>query len=186
MNRSAGLTLKEEFAPMGQLKTPSPAPPSNCDDDWKITCHEAGHAIVAVLHEITFDSVHRGDGEDNEVEVNSSPLDDENDDWTDDTLRQWQQFCAAGAAAERLLFQNERQHAIGRDKFLHEKLEQRLNRHRADGFDEDVRAAMRLLDPCLIDNVAKELATKRKLTYDEVANLIEYRPSWEGSAPAKK
>jgi hypothetical protein len=171
---------------MDQLKTPSPTPPLNCDDDRKITCHEAGHAIVAVLHEITFDYVERGNSEEGQVEVGSNPINDMDDGWSNDALRQWQHFYAAGAAAERILFQNERQHALKQDKHLHEKLEQRLNQHRAHGFEEDIQAAMKLLDACLIDKVAKELATKRHVTYDEVAKLIEYRPSWGGSAPATK
>jgi hypothetical protein len=151
------------------------------DEDWKINCHEAGHAIVAVRHEITFDCVKRADGEKDEVFVAPNPVDDnecEWCEWSDAELMRVQEYYAAGAAAERIMFQEERQHASREDRCNHDKLERQLNRQREFGFEEDVQGAMRLLDRCSIEKVAARLQEKRTLDFDEVARTIGYTPSW--------
>ena len=74
------------------------------EEAWKITCHEAGHAVAGVRLNVPFTHVERGDGEHGAVPVGVGPVDAPDHDWTDDEISRWQQFYAAGAAAEKLLF----------------------------------------------------------------------------------
>jgi hypothetical protein len=151
----------------------------NDDDAWRISCHEAGHAIVAVRLLLPFDSVERGLGDQGFVD-GSNPIDDDEDQcWPNDCLRKYQCFYAAGAAAEKLLFELWREPALRVDRKHHALIEQRLNQHRTSGFDEDIQAAARLLKACEVESVAKQLAQKRKLTFAEVAELIGCQLPWD-------
>ena len=103
------------------------------EEQWQITCHEAGHAIVAVRHRILFDYVERGEGEHGLVKLTIDPL-GPNNGLDESQLLQYQEFYAGGAAAERLLFNTDRDYALRVDKCCHNKLEQQMNRHRNLGF----------------------------------------------------
>jgi hypothetical protein len=170
---------------MDQLRTRSPTPPPNCDEGWKIACHEAGHTIVAVLHEIPFDKVLRGDGEEGEVEVGVNPIDDEEIGLSNEQLKQWQEFYAAGAAAERAIFGEERRYAANRDMCHHGKLESRLPANRDLGFEDDVRTVLVQMDASVIRDVAGQLRVRRSLTFDVVAQAMGHTPSWEVTATPK-
>jgi len=78
------------------------------EEDWKIACHEAGHAVAAVRQMICFDTAKVGPNEFGEVSPTWNPIDDEDRDWTDSQRVQYQLVYAAGAAAERLIFGRER------------------------------------------------------------------------------
>ena len=71
------------------------------EEAWQITCHEAGHAVVGVRHQIVFLHVERGDGECGQVPVGVGPIENPTRTWTQDELSRWQQFYAGGAAAEQ-------------------------------------------------------------------------------------
>ena len=146
---------------------------------WKTSCHEAGHAIVAVLYELPFDYVERGMGEDDgEVVVGNGPF-EEGSDAPPVELAEWQQFYAAGAAAERIMFGSERAYGIVNDVKKHLRVERMLQQSRVDPFNADVGSAMKMLDRRDIEVVATKLVQTRKLNFDEVAKLIGYIPSWE-------
>ena len=148
------------------------------DEAWKITCHEAGHAIFAVRHGIIFESVKRGTGEHGIVKLCANPIDNPEEQWSPRELQVWQEFYAAGAAAERLLFDTDRYYALRSDISNHAVLERRLNRERASGFEEDVQSATRQLDSCSIEVVARELQSKTDMTFEEVAAVIGGSVPW--------
>jgi hypothetical protein len=149
------------------------------EEHWQITCHEAGHAIVAVRRGITFQHVIRGDGEHGEVELAVNPIDDPEGDFDAVRLSHYQEFYAGGAAAERLMFGTDRAYALRCDEDCHEKLERRLGRCRNQGFEEDIQSALKILDHCSVEKVAKELADKGKLNMEQVAALTGCRLPWE-------
>jgi hypothetical protein len=142
------------------------------DDDRRITCNEAGHAIVAVYKKIPFTRVWRGREEDGGVCLGVNPVDNWKLAWMEPRIREYQEFYAAGAAAERIMFKKDREGVVAIDKGNHGKLDRRLNRTRKDGFEEDIQAAMRLLDRRLIERVVKQLDAKAEMTFEEVAEII--------------
>jgi len=74
------------------------------DEAWQITCHEAGHAVVAVRFVFNFHYVERGEGEHGKMEPCGCPLNHRELNWPLTAISQWQQWYAAGVAAEWLLF----------------------------------------------------------------------------------
>jgi hypothetical protein len=107
------------------------------EEEWQITCHEAGDAIVGARLQISFLHVERGDGEHGEVHIGVGPIEDPDGDWTEDEISRWQQFYAAGAAAEKLLFGDYREYASRRDRYLHEVLEKRWRPNRSGAWEKD-------------------------------------------------
>lgn len=148
------------------------------EEHWQITCHEAGHAIVAVRLQISFLYVERGGGEQGEVCVGGGPIEIPENDWTQDEISQWQQFYAAGAAGELLLFGKYREYGSRHDRVLHTKLEERRSSDRNCGWALDVQCAVKVLDRESVEVVAKELDKRKKLTEEQVCRLLGTRPSW--------
>jgi hypothetical protein len=149
------------------------------DDEWKIACHEAGHAIVAVRHRIAFTSAEVGPSDHGMVAPALNPVDDEEHEWSEDAVNRYQQFYAAGAAAERLLFNDERKQALKLDKNCHERIERRRLQPRACGFEDDIRAAMALFDLISVRTVARKLQAQRVLTVEDVCMAMGCSPWWE-------
>jgi hypothetical protein len=150
--------------------------PEEC---WQISCHEAGHAIVAVRLGIIFEYVERGEGEHGVVELIANPIDNPEIDWDKSTLQQFQVFYAGGGAAERLFSDSGREYALKGDRCCHEKLEQQLKQHRSEGFEEDITFAIEILDRCAVEKVAKELDKGGRLAFDDVAAIIGCKVPWE-------
>jgi len=146
------------------------------EEAWQITCHEAGHAVVGVRHQINFLHVERGDGEHGEVPVGVGPIENPSRNWTQDEISRWQQFYTAGAAAEQLLFGAYREYGSSHDRCLHDVLEKRWRPNRCGGWDQDIQSAMKLLDRESIVNVAKELDRQKKLTDEQVYELLGCAP----------
>jgi hypothetical protein len=147
-------------------------------ENWQITCHEAGHAVLAVRFNMSFLSVERGDGAQGQLEACGNPLSNPDRGWSKEVIAQWQQFYAAGAAAELLLFGSYREYACSRDTILHDQLERMRPDGRRDGWAKDVDSAVKLLDRESIEKVAKKLDQERKLTDEEVYQLFGMRPPW--------
>jgi hypothetical protein len=148
-------------------------------DEWTIACHEAGHAIIAIRHRIAFTSAEIGPNEHGMVEPSMNPIDDDELEWTKEDVKRYQEFYAAGAAAERLMFRKEREHAQTSDKSCHEQLERLGEQIRSSGFEEDVEAAIGLLDRTLIEAVARKLRDHGKLTVEDVCAEMKCSPWWE-------
>jgi hypothetical protein len=146
-------------------------------EDWMITCHEAGHAVVGVRHEIAFENVVRGDGEYGEVPVGVGPI--ERGNGTQDEISRWQQFYAAGAAAERLLFGEYREYGSARDRYLHGELEKLRHSNRDEGWDRDIQSALSVLDRDSVERVAKELDRVKNLSVEQVYELLGCVPPWD-------
>ena len=150
------------------------------EEAWQITCHEAGHSIVAARLGLPFQRVVRGDGEHGEVEVCWSPVDDgPTRDRDQDVLSRWQQFYAAGAATEILLFDSYRAFASRHDQACHDLIEKRRCPIRADAWEQDIRLAKQILDRDSVDTVARELARRGELSDKEVCELLKCPLSWE-------
>jgi hypothetical protein len=157
--------------------------PTSAAEAWKITCHEAGHAVVAVCLGIHFIFVENNGGVHDKVEVGVTPLDltpnGKPSGGTQDLLLRWQQFYAGGAAAELLLFSKLREEydhfAYGEDRRLHGEYERLRGKNRADAWDQDVRSAMKVLERASIQSlqeVARELGKEKKLDEDKVYDLL--------------
>lgn len=149
-------------------------------DDWRICCHEVGHAIVAVTLRIPLVKISRGEGTRGCVEPIHS---------AEDTIKdkaKFQLFLAAGAAAERIVFGTEERTfgyivaPLESDIIQHQKLDYRKRPH---GFEADICCAMRLLE-CgggtgKVSEIARLLRKKRDddgtegaMTQEEVAQMI--------------
>jgi hypothetical protein len=136
-------------------------------DDWRICCHEAGHAIVAVKLAIMLERIARGEGTKGVVEPFHDPDCNEPHD-----RASFQLFYAGGAASERLVFGTEARtfdyiaDPLEDDKKKHRGLE---CRGRPNAFEADVDEAMLLLG-----------GDKAKKTIEEVANLLGQRRDEDG------
>jgi hypothetical protein len=148
------------------------------EEAWQITCHEAGHAVGAVRLQIPFSHIERGDGEHGEVAVGVGPIENPNRNRTQDEISRWQQFYAAGAAGEQVLFGCYREYASRRDRYLHEVLEKRWCPNRSGGWDQDIQFAMKVLDRESIEKVAQKLDQHKKLTDEQVCELLGCAPPW--------
>jgi hypothetical protein len=148
------------------------------EEAWQITCHEAGHAVAGVRLQIPFCHVERGDNEYGEVEVGVNPIEEPSGDWTQDEISRWQQFYAAGAATEQLLFGSYREYASRGDRCLHDVLEKRRRANRSDGWDQDIQSVMNVLDRGSIEKVARELDQHKKLSSEQVYELLGCDPPW--------
>ncbi|WP_199169866.1 hypothetical protein [Rhodopirellula bahusiensis] len=153
-----------------------------CHDDWRICCHEAGHAVVAVKLRIPVNKITRGEGTFGEVQ----PIHDASDNCDQKSLVRYQLFYAAGAAAERIVFGTEKRtfdelvDPLEGDRQQHEQLEshERLN---AFGIDiEETIACFGGEDgKKIIERVAALLKERRdkdgrkgQITQEEVAEII--------------
>jgi hypothetical protein len=146
------------------------------DEHWKISCHEAGHAIVGVRLELPLERVLRGEGEKGEVEPAINPIEEPDGDWTPEQISQWRQFYAAGAAAEILLFGRYREYGSRDDRDTHDFLEETWQPNRTHGWDRDIQAALDILDRHSIENVARELDRRGELSEDQVRELLGLAP----------
>jgi hypothetical protein len=127
---------------------------------------------------IPFKHVVRGDGDYGEVLIDVGPITAPDDDWTQDEVSRWQQFYAAGAAGEKLLFGNYREYGIRIDRSLHEQLEKLRTRVRSGGWEADIQSTMNILDPCSVQKVATELDRQRKLSEEDVCKILDCDPPW--------
>jgi hypothetical protein len=139
---------------------------------WQITCHEAGHAVAAVRLKVRFFYVERGTSEQGKVEFGVAPIENPNRKRSEEEISRWQQFYAAGAAAERLLFGHYREYASSSDQRNHAKFEKQYRIGRLNGWDQDIQSVMNVLDCGAIEIVAKELDQQRKLTEEQVYELL--------------
>ncbi len=146
---------------------------------WKITCHEAGHAVVAARLKVPFCYVRRKGGNQDLTEVAVGPLESTEDNRTQEEIARWQQFYAAGAAAELLLFGCYRPYAASRDRFLHDKCEKMRQQSRNDGWEDDIESALIVLNRDSIEKVAKELDRNGELSDEEVCDLLGCPYSWD-------
>jgi hypothetical protein len=144
------------------------------EEAWQITCHEAGHVVLAARHRIPFSHAERGDGDTGEVSVNVGPGEKPNQ----DEIRRWQQFYAGGAAAEKLLFGSYFENGSRNDRALHEELEGKRCPRRTGGWDQDVLDAANDLDRESVERIAKELGQRGRLGDEEVYELLGCPPPW--------
>jgi hypothetical protein len=148
------------------------------EEMWQITCHEAGHAVIAVRLQVPFERAVRGGGEKGEVEVGITPAEHPDRVWSRETISQWQLFYTGGAAAEILLFGKYREYAAERDRYLHGRLEELLIKRRAGGWQQDIESALRILDHDSIHRVAMDLNRCGELTEEQVYALFDRKPPW--------
>jgi hypothetical protein len=87
-------------------------------------------------------------------------------------------FCAAGAAAEELLFGNYQEHGCSQDRRCHAILEKRWRATRAGGWEQDIQSAAKVLDRESVEKVARELDRKKKLSDEEVYESLGCKPDW--------
>jgi hypothetical protein len=152
-----------------------------CHDDWRICCHEAGHAIVAIKLDIPLEKITRGEGTKGEVE----PIHDPNDNCDQKQWAKYQLFYAAGAAAERIVFGTEDRifdylvDPLEGDKQQHKRLE---SRERPNAFETDIEKTVSFLGgkeaKQIIYRVATLLKERRntdgregQITQEEVAEI---------------
>lgn len=150
----------------------------HADDAWRIAVHEAGHAIAGVRFEKTFDPVEVHDKEHGEVHWTHDPF-DPGQNYSLDEVRTWQTICAAGAAAEQAYFGEIRRHAIRIDQICHIRMDLRRKDGIVDLFENAIERALSLMSVSELKAVAEKLVADRKLSFDSVAWLIGYTPSWE-------
>jgi hypothetical protein len=146
---------------------------------WQIACHEAAHAVIAVHHRFDLENVEMIDEENAITRPLGGPIEDLHKVWVVEEVRKWQEFYAAGIAAERLLFGEDRGHGWEVDKELHDKLERRYSRTHINAWEADIENTMKLLDCESVEKVAKELQLTRKLDGDIVYAILGIKPPWE-------
>jgi hypothetical protein len=147
------------------------------EDAWRITCHEAGHAVAAVRNQIAFSHVERGDGEQGQMVFDHGPIENPTSNWTKEAISRWQQVYAAGAAAELLLFGDYRRYASSRDQRLHDKLEKCWCPDRSGGWEKDIQSALKLLDRESLEKVAEKLERRKKLSGEKVHEILSFKTS---------
>jgi hypothetical protein len=148
-------------------------------ESWKISCHEAGHAVVAVKLDVILDYVERGDPRDDRAQPVLDLLNALPHEQTPDRISRYQRFYAGGAAAEVVLFGAYRLPACAEDRRLHRKLEELRDEHRSDAWDLDVQEAVGLLDKNSVEVVAKALHPRGKLIHERVCELIGWILPWD-------
>jgi hypothetical protein len=154
------------------------------EEDWKITCHEAGHAVVGIHCKIPVDYVIRGQGEEGRVDTGVGPIENPDKPRSQDDIAHWQLFYAAGAAAEVLLFDGYREEAASRDRLNHSKLEKRRHNERHNGWVQDIQEAVKILDCESVLKItqalhqARELNGVAKLRGIEVCEILGREPPW--------
>lgn len=148
------------------------------EEAWLITCHEAGHAVVAARLQVPFMWVVRGDGEIGEVTVGVTPSELPDDPCPIDEVSRWQQFYAGGAAAEKLLFGEYREIASRQDRLLHSRYETLWRPGRIGGWEEDVELAAAVLDRGAIERVARELDRRKQLSDEQVCKMLGCKLPW--------
>jgi len=173
--------------------------PITTREAWAITCHEAGHAAVAVHFRILFTHVERDGLYYGLVDAVARPLEfapnGERRGGTPDEVSQLQLYFAGGAAAERLLFGKRRGRYTngvdpnGIDKRRHGECEELLGNNRCDGWEKDILSAMKVLAGDLesVLKIATELDRKttkgsdrrERLTDAEVYNFLGRKPPWD-------
>jgi hypothetical protein len=153
---------------------------SRTDDDWKIACHEAGHALTAQAQHISIEMAEVGPNE-HGVVVPSYDTDDEGHNFGPAGLKDFQLFYAGGAAAERVLFGSEREYASKGDRVKHAELEKQLGQNRDDGFNDDVETVTKLLaaQSSEIQYIATALLSGEKLNDESISKLLGRKPPWE-------
>ena len=107
-----------------------------------------------------------------EVVMGVTPLDDEGDWESSDDMRRWQQFYAAGAASEVLLFGEYSPHSSSSDRQNHDAYEMRSHAIRSDGWDQDISATLAVLDRESVELVARELAERTRLEEEQVYEIL--------------
>jgi hypothetical protein len=157
-------------------------------DDWRICCHEAGHAIAATKLKIPLDKITRGEGTAGEVQ----PTHDADDFYEKQIWADYQIFYAAGAAAERIVFGSEKRmfdeivDPFRDDKEIHSKLELQ---GRENLFETDIVRAISCLGNLngkkAIEGVAALLKQRRdqdgkvgEITQEEAAEIFGDRQWW--------
>jgi hypothetical protein len=149
------------------------------EEEWRITCHEAGHAIVAVRCQVPLLFIKRGKGEHGIAEVGGGPLENPSGHWSENEISHWQLFHAGGAAAEMILFRDYRKDACTVDMAKHNELERMWRPGRVNGWESDIESAMKILDRESIEKVARKLEQKRQLKDKEVCSILGCEPYWD-------
>jgi hypothetical protein len=133
------------------------------EEDWRITCHEAGHAIVACRLGLLFERISRGDGDRGSVTVGvDNPRENPNREWSVIEISNWQKFYAGGAAAERVMFGSHREYGSKSDFIIHTDLENKWRQRPFGGWEQDIQESMTILDKNSIENVANVLLLARE------------------------
>lgn len=138
----------------------------------RILYHEAGHAVMAVCHNIPFESVVIESGGCGEVDIRLGPLDEAIEDQLVSKIIQWQEMYAAGAAAEMLVYGDHHETLSRRDKELYGQLQARFRPGKPPRWEEDVNHARRVLKRCDIETVGNALNERNKLSEEEVWKLL--------------
>ncbi len=149
------------------------------DDDWRIAVHESGHAITGARKDFIFAHVAIGPNEHGEVAWNNNPIDDADQKYTPEELRDWQTIYAAGAAAEHIVFNEIRRHSIRCDMICHLRVDKRRKEGTVDLFESAIERAVGILSKADVKHVAKALRDKRRLEYDDVCALIGVKAPWD-------
>ena len=142
----------------------------------RVAYHEAGHAVAAVRLNIPFMHVVVNGDTSSEVEVSVTPLDNEDGLQSSEEMRRWQQFYAAGAASEQLLFGYYLPPASSRDRREHDEYEKRSHAPRVDGWYQDIAATVAVLDRESVKLVARELKERGRLEEDQVYEILHCDP----------
>ena len=133
--------------------------------------HEAGHAVMAVYHNIVFESVVlRSDGR-GALDIRFGPLDEDGECYSG-MIDQWQELYAAGAAAELLVFGDYQRKRSRVDEGLHRQLQARFSPGRSPEWERDVNRARHTLCRCDVETIAVALDQRESLTEDEVWVLL--------------
>jgi ATP-dependent Zn protease len=149
------------------------------DESHRVLYHEAGHAVVAVRHQIPFLHVERMEGDNGKVEVGVvGPLESPDRAHSQEEIAGWQRFYAAGAAAERLFFGEYRDYGTKADRALHDRLEKLRSIQRDRAWDVDIQSAMKVLDRKSVQKIAEALGQDIKLGEEQVHDLLGCKPSW--------
>jgi len=151
---------------------------TSIQDQRRIAYHEAGHVVAAVRLKVPFMHVVVNGDTGSEVVVGVTPLDDKDSSESSEKMRHWQQFYAAGAASEELLFGNYIPHASSRDRREHDAYEKRSHAPRVDGWDQDIAATVAVLDRESVKFVARELKERGRLEEDQVYEILNCDPPW--------
>ncbi len=150
-------------------------PPDIPEIERRSLYHEAGHAIVATNFDIPFNYVEISKDGRGVVDIACGPL-DEPDSCTEKEALQWQQFYAAGAAAETLLWGNHRDYASRVDQNIHARFQAQFLQGHPANWESDIESAMHLLNRDDVELLANALADQRRLTEDQVYKLLGRNP----------
>jgi hypothetical protein len=147
-------------------------------EDWQITCHEAGHAVICVRRSILFDYALRGEGDQGIVVLTQGWIKDPREVYSPGQIESLLLYYAGGPAAEEVLFNVHRGAAANHDRSMHAQLEKHRRSKRENGWQQDIQAAIKILDCESVLKVARALHRKKKLINVEVYRILGCDPPW--------